>query len=267
MSRHSSRNIRINCLETDAFGLYSVVANPRSVTPYDVQAAGKNIGLQFDGKKPAKDVVSLVNYVLTGYFELAHRTGLYNRQKELWESIARLTSCRPEVVRQGIFVPIRLPVVDIVFYNSQNNPIVIVRLVKPQKRKDFDKRAARYLTSFIQKIGKLQNRKGTLTGAMFCVPSPVPETVIKKIQNKVGANDPTNRFDSRLPAPANISFDVLEMSYGNVGVESGQYAAAETANASRDDSESSKLATEPRLIYPEEELFQVRLVHPDMSKK
>jgi hypothetical protein len=262
MSRHSLRNIRIKCLETDAFGLYSVVANPRSVTPYDVKAAGQNVGLEYDGKKPARDVVSLVNYVLCGYFELAHRTGLYNRQKELWESIARLTTCKVEIVRQGLLVPIRLPVLDVVFYNNQNNPLVIVRLVKPQKRKDFDRRATRYLSSFLAKVNKLQNRKQTLTGAMLCLPSPAPLAVIQKVQAKVGANDPVNRFDSRLPMPANISFNVLEMNYGQ---STGSDDSDPTADAA--DAGETVLQQTPRLIYPESELYQITLVHPELSKK
>lgn len=267
MSRLSSRHIQIKCLETDAFGLFSVVANPRSVTPYDVKRAGENIGLEFTGKKPARDVVSLVNYVLSGYFEMAHRTGLYNRQKELWESISRLTSCKVEVVRQGLLVPIRIPVFDIVFYNNQNNPLVIARLVKPQKRKDFDKRATRYLTSFITKVNKLQSRKQTLTGAIICVPSPAPAAVIQKIQQKVGANDPVNRFDSRLPQ-SGVSLNLAAMDYGGVGVESGQYAPlGDLRNNTSSDESDPISAKNLRLIYPEEDLFPVTLVHPELTKK
>ncbi|MBX3074317.1 hypothetical protein KF728_28220 [Candidatus Obscuribacterales bacterium] len=268
MSRLSSRHIQIKCLESDAFGLFSVVANPRSVTPYDVKRAGENVGLEFDGKKPARDVVSLVNYVLSGYFEMAHRTGLYNRQRELWESISRLTSCKVEVVRQGFLVPIRIPVFDIVFYNSQNSPLVIARLVKPQKRKDFDKRASRYLSSFITKVNKLQTKKGTLTGAIICVPSPAPAAVIQKIQQKVGANDPVNRFDSRLPQ-SGISLNLAAMDYGGVGVESGQYAplGSNSSLSERNGDSEDSASTNLRLIYPEADLFPVTLVHPELSKK
>jgi hypothetical protein len=269
MSRLSSRHIQIKCLETDAFGLFSVVANPRSVTPYDVKRASENIGLEFSGKKPARDVVSLVNYVLSGYFEMAHRTGLYNRQKELWESISRLTSCKVEVVRQGFLVPIRIPVFDIVFFNTQNHPIVIARLVKPQKRKDFDKRAMRYLSSFITRVNKLQARHGTLTGSIFCVPSPAPDAVIHKIQQKVGANDPVNRFDSRLPQTG-VTLNLAAMDYGGLGVESGQFAPVSSVSSVSDVStpdSGGAASANFRLIYPDEELFSVTLVHPELSKK
>lgn len=253
----SLRKLRIKSLENDAFGLYSVVANPRDVSPHDVKAATQNIGLEFEGKKPARDIVSLVNYVLAGYFEYAHRTGLYNRQKELWESVARATSCKVEIVREGVLVPIKLPVLDLFFYNSQNVPIIVARLVKPQKRKDFDRRCERYLSSFIQKVTKLQTRKGTLTGAMICFPNPVGSNVIAKVQSKVGANDPANRFDSRLP-PTGIYFDVVAMDFGDTQPDA---LASETNDATT--SEGSSL----RLLYPEENLFTVSMVHPNLSAK
>lgn len=255
----SLRKLRIKCLENDAFGLYSVVANPRDVSPQDVKTATQNTALEFEGKKPARDIVSLVNYVLSGYFEYAHRTGLYNRQRELWESIARTTSCKVEIVRQGVLIPIKLPVLDLYFYNSQNVPLILVRLVKPQRRKDFDKRCERYLSSFIQKVTKFQTRKGTLTGAMICFPDPVGANVIAKVQNKLGANDPANRFDSRLP-PTNIPFDVVAMDFGDAQADS---LAAETNGADATTSESQNF----RLLYPEEKLFPVSMVHPNLAAK
>ncbi|MDZ4833031.1 MAG: hypothetical protein SGJ27_04450 [Candidatus Melainabacteria bacterium] len=158
-----------------------------------------------------------------------------------------------------------MPVLDLYFYNSQNVPIIVVRLVKPQKRKDFDKRCERYLSSFIQKVTKVQSRKGTLTGAMICFPDPVGANVIARVQNKVGANDPANRFDSRLPAPTNIPFDVIAMDYKGSpgGDEISPPLAAETNGADATNSESGAL----RLLYPEETLFSVSMVHPNLSAK
>ncbi len=249
MNRQSLRKLHIKCVSEEAFGLYSVVANPRSVTPYDVKAASQNIALAYEGKKPGVDIIALVNFVLSGYFVQAHGSGLYNRQRELWDAIARVETCQMRIVKQGVFVPVKLPVVDIDFLNGHNQPLIVARLVKPQNRRDFDKRAIRYLQSFIARINKLQNKKGSLTGAFICIPQPVSPSLLTKVQTKVGTSEPANRFDSRLPLPANIPFNVLEMNY-NSGEDTDTTEG--TTNASR-------------LIYPESDLHSVTMVHPDLS--
>ncbi|MBX9668032.1 MAG: hypothetical protein K2X93_10455 [Candidatus Obscuribacterales bacterium] len=249
MNRQSLRKLHIKCVSDEAFGLYSVVANPRSVTPYDVKAASQNIALEYEGKKPSVDIVSLVNFVLAGFFAQAHRSGLYNRQRELWDAIARVSTCQMRIVKQGVFVPIKLPVVDIDFLNSHNEPIILARLVKPQNRRDLDKRSIRYLQSFFTRINRKQNKKGSLTGAFICIPQPVSLALLTKVQSKVGASDPANRFDSRLPLPANIPFNVLEMDY----------------SLGDDTDTTEETTTVSRLIYPESELFSIKMVHPDLT--
>jgi hypothetical protein len=260
MSNQSLRVLSIKTISADAYGLRSVVDNPRNATPQDVLAACQNTAVLFQGKKPARDVVSLVNYVINGYFQYAHKTGLYNRQKEMWDAIARIDHCKVDIVRQGVLLPIKLPVLDVTFYNTQKVPIILTRLVKPQKRRDFDKRCERYLSSFIQKVGKMHSRNGTLTGAMIFMPSPVGANVIAKVQNKVGANDPANRFDSRLPQPVDIPFDVIAMDYDEtIGGETG--AENPTTVSPGDGTESL------RLIYPEDKLYVATMVHPNLSAK
>lgn len=249
------RKLVIKNLNPDAFSLYSVVSNPRDVTPYDLQAACNNVLIEPDGDKlPAPDVMSLVHYLLTDYFQLAHRTGLYNRQKDLWESIARISQIEVALLKTGMFNMQSLPVYEIDCYTSNQQPAILARLIKPQKRSDFDRRCLNYLGSFVKRITKLHSSKATLKGCFICFPEPISQTVLSKAQEIAGGDDPVNRFEARLAEPVNIPLDVLAMDYSSLQNLSLQ----EGANESEDN------GTE----LPERRtLYSVRLAHPQIKDR
>ncbi len=252
MSRSNKRNLQIKCLDNEAFNLHSVVCDPRSARPYDVKAACSNITISTEGKKPPLDVMSLAAYVLSGYFEYAHKSGLYNRQKDLWESLARLTSCNIEVVRSDGLVPIKLPAVDLHFLSHQGDLLLMARLVKPHKRLQSDRRSLSFLKSFISRLSKTKVKKRTLSGAFICYPEPIAKSVIQKMEAIAGKNDPVAKFESRLPMPAEITLNVLEMSY---------------QSEPEIDPPSNGGAGDNRLIYPESQLLPIKLAYPPIREK
>lgn len=246
------RKLVIKNRNPDAFSLYSVVSNPRDVTPFDLEAACNNVSIESDGDKPpAPDVISLVNYLLTDYFQLAHRTGLYNRQKELWESIARINKIEVGLLKTGMLNMQSLPVYEIDCYASGQQPAILARLVKPQKRSDFDRRCLDYLNSFVKRITKIQSSKGTLKGCFICFPEPISPVVLSKAQDIAGGNDPVNKFEARLAEPVNIPLNVLAMDY--------KPAADNVSTSSADESVVDRL--ERKTIY------SVRLAHPQLKDR
>lgn len=251
------RKLVIKNLNPDAFSLYSVVSNPRDVTPYDLQAACNNVSIESDGDKlPAPDVMSLVHYLLTDYFQLAHRTGLYNRQKDLWESIARINQIEIGLLKTGMLNMQSLPVYEIDCYTSNQQPAILARLVKPQKRSDFDRRCLNYLASFVKRITKLHSAKGTLKGCFICFPEPISQTVLSKAQEIAGGDDPVNKFEARLAEPVNIPLDVLVMDY-NLQNSSSEQALDE----SNEDENGEVPEPAKRTLYP------VRLAHPQLKDR
>lgn len=266
------RKLLIKCLDSEAYSLHSVVSDPRAVKPYDVQAACNNIILSTEGKKPSLDVASLVSFIFGGYFQLAHRTGLYNRQRKLWDSLARITAAKVQVARQGVIVPVKLPVIDLEFYNGQNDLLIMARLVKAQRRKDFEKRAHGYFKTFVKKVTNTQAKKQTLQGAFICFPSPAPVAVIHTMGKLIGSNDPVSRYESRLPLPADISLNILEMTYpgsgGTVGDSRSQVQDEEENGAGLTESNNEEpLSTQLRMFYPEDRLYNVDLAFPKFPDK
>ena len=258
MAASGNRKLVIKCRETDAYNLSTVVGDPRAARPLDVKAACNNLAIECDGKRPPRDVMSLIGFVITGYFDFAHRTGLYNRQKELWDSIARISFAKIEVVKAGLIIPVKMPVFDIEFSNAQNETIILARLVKRQKRKDFDGRCLRYLKSFVAKVNKRKAKQASLTGAFFCVPSPVPQIVLERMFAMTGGkDDPINRYESRLP-PYGAIMNIVDMVYPD-GMVSGSF-----------DREGEPLPAgsgDYAWLYPEAELLEASLVHPQLKGK
>ncbi len=244
------RQISITTREPEAFNLASVVADPRSLKTLDVESACDNLVIQCTAKNLPRDVTSLVKFIFTGYFPLAHRTGLYNRQRNLWESLSRVASARVEVVRAGILLKVvRLPVYDIHFYSHSGQPLFMARLVKRQNRQDFDRRCSGYLNSFVKKVSKTKASSASLCGAFFCVPDPVDQSVVKKFGSITGANDPASKFDSRLPPPVDIPFNMLAMDYDRSLGDSGIMRVDKGKSDESEPAERGYLAL--RLVLPE----------------
>ena len=244
------RQISISTREPEAFNLATVVADPRALKTTDVQSACDNLVIQCTAKNLPRDVTSLVKFIFTGYFPLAHRTGLYNRQINLWESLSRVVSAKVEVVRTGILLKVvRLPVYDIHFYNHSGQLVFIARLVKRHNRQDFDRRCVNYLTTFVKKVNKAKASSSSLCGAFFCVPDPVDASVLKKFGSITGANDPGAKFESRLPPPADIPLNMLGMDYDRSLGDSGIMRVDNAKQNEKEPLERGYLAV--RLVLPE----------------
>src|SRR5690606_19423482 len=154
-------------------------------------------------------VLSLVSFIFNGYFPQAYRSGLYNQQKSLWESIASIASARVDVVRGGILIKlVKQPAYDIELYSQNGELLVLARLIKRQRRQDFEGRSIGYLNSFVKKLNKVKVASPSLRGSFICVPAPAPQGLIDKAAAITGASDPVRRFESRLPSPTDIPLNL-----------------------------------------------------------
>lgn len=220
--------------------LNSVVMQPRVSTPIDLQAATSNIKVECDGDCP-RMLQTVVRYVFTEFFTLAHRTGLYNRQKLLWESIARVNDVAVHRLQQGIFSKSNLPYFDLHFQDSKGRPLLLACVAEPEAAMGADGDGERKLKDSVkalqQRAEKLRSKSGTLSGVFLVYPKPFPENVLKIIEDLTGASDPVGKFESILPEPLLIPIDLLEVDLDQL-------------------SEDGDQSTE-----------SVRLVHPDLVVK
>lgn len=213
---------------------------PRASTPIDLQAATSNIKVESDSDCP-RMLQAVVRYVFTEFFSLAHRTGLYNRQKLLWESIARVNDVAVHRLQQGFFTKTNLPFFDLHFQDSKGRAVLLACVAEPDalvgSDVDVERRLKDSVKALQQRAEKLRGKSGTLSGVFLVFPKPFPENVLKIVEDLTGASDPVGRFESILPEPLLMPIDLLEVDLDQLEHES----------------ESSTDA--------------VRLVHPDLVVK
>lgn len=194
--------------------LKEIVASPRVSSPFDLQAAIGNIVVEPDGDCP--DIVTaVVRYIFTDFFLLAHRTGLYNRQKLLWEAISRVNDVAAFRVKQGFFAKTDLPYFDLHFRDAKGRVILLASVAEPDavlgSDNDVERKVKDQLKALQQRAEKVRSKGGALAGVFLVYPKPFPENVLKIVEDLTGASDPVGRFESILPEPLLVPLDLLEI--------------------------------------------------------
>ncbi len=228
MPNSATYKLSIKTANQSNYTLNSVVGQPRVCTPIDLAAATSNIEVGSDGTVVPALLETVVRYVITDFFSLAHRTGLYNRQKLLWESIARVNDVAAFRLQQGLFQKVDLPYFDLHFQDSKGRPLILACIAEPEavlgSDNDVERKLKDQVKSLQQRAEKLRSSKGTLTGLFLVYPKPFPENVLKIVEELTGASDPVGRFESILPEPLLVPIDLLEVDLVQMGKDSGSTA-------------------------------------------
>ncbi len=215
MPNSATYKLSIKTANPSNYTLNSVVGQPRVCTPIDLAAATSNIEVVSDSTAVPTLLETVVRYVITDFFSLAHRTGLYNRQKLLWESIARVNDVAAFRLQQGLFLKVDLPYFDLHFQDSKGRPLILACVAEPEavlgSDNDVERKLKDQVKSLQQRAEKLRSSKGTLTGLFLVYPKPFPENVLKIVEELTGASDPVGRFESILPEPLLVPIDLLEV--------------------------------------------------------
>ncbi|MBZ0186354.1 MAG: hypothetical protein K8F91_08915, partial [Candidatus Obscuribacterales bacterium] len=179
----------ISSLEPDAFSLHSVVAGPRSASPTDLKNASANVKIESLDDYLPSHCASFLDYLFKTFFPLAHRTGLYNRQEKLWESIARVDHGQVEAVSSGwLFNVKKEPACDLILFDRSDRPLILARLIDPEFFAILDEKVAgNFLTSFLKRVTHLKTTRGSLTGSFFCLSEPLKDLILKRIEQLVEA--------------------------------------------------------------------------------
>jgi hypothetical protein len=217
MPKTTTYKLSIKSANEIGFTLQSVVAEPRQCNPLDLQAACANLSLVAEGEEPPKLATQLVQFLLTDFFALAHRTGLYNRQKKLWEALSRLIEVKISRLNYGIFGKTDLPILEFLFTDGLGKVLVLARLFEPSQTDAFnlenEKDCKNLLQSAVQRSEKLRSENPAFAGLFLCWPSPIATSVVKTVEQLTGASDPIARYESLLPGPFGVCIDLLEFSH------------------------------------------------------
>lgn len=219
---------------SEAFTLDSIVRSPRTFKPKDVLSACQNNELELKLGDPPAAVVSLATYMMTDFFAMAHATGLYNRQRSMWESLSKVNSIHVNQLSVGLLKKEPIPVFDFSFQDYKGKPLIAVLLVAslPEKQS-----ALALLKGFISRY----QGKSSLTGALACYPTRFPDEIRQYLLRQTDTADQIGKYESILPA-LRVPFDLLEMNEANL------------LQLSQESAEGAELRT----------VFQ--LVHPDLKK-
>ena len=216
MAKENIIRFKISVTNPELYNLRQAALNPRSLSPLDLTSATQNVTIEFeDPDLVSPESLSFVNFLFLDFFVSAHRSGLYNRQSNLWEAITCICKGEIEPLKKGWFFSSTIcPVDEITFFDLNDKPLVLARLIRELPEQDSLKEINGYLNSLVNKVNKTRINHDYLQGVFLGAPGPVPEEFIETVKKLVGANDPVALYDSKLPQPAGIPLNVLEIDSG-----------------------------------------------------
>jgi hypothetical protein len=206
MTKQIDYQIAIKTAYNSNFTITNVLSAPRQCRPVDVKAALAGIELFPLTAKIPDYLSAVVSFIIVDFFALAHSTGLYNRQKMLWESSGRVVQVDIYRPRTGIFRKKSAPCNDLHFIDSQGNILIFCSmadmLVTDKDRKTFVKGA-------LTRAENIHKKQGFLHGIFLALDSPMPEVVSSMVAKMTNAADPVGRYESMLPEPINAPLNLL----------------------------------------------------------
>ncbi len=207
MTKQIDFRIAIKTAYNSSFTITTVLSAPRQCRPVDVKAALAGIELVYLTANTPEDLAAVVSFIIVDFFALAHSTGLYNRQKMLWESIGRVVQVDMVRPRRGIFFKrSNAPWTDLFFMDANGNILVFVSLADPLPTTNDKKH---FIRGAIARAEEIHKRQGFLHGIFLVLDNPVPESVATMVAKMTNASDPVGRYESLLPAPLNTSLNIL----------------------------------------------------------
>lgn len=220
----------------EAFTLDTIVRSPRTFKPKDVADACNNNELLLKEGSPPEEVTDLATYIMTDFFAMSHGTGLYNRQRQLWESLSQVNTISVKQLSVGLMKKKPIPVFDLAFLDYKQKPLVYVSLVTaiPEKQT-----AVTVLKQAVSRAGG----KSSLNGFLCCFRGPFPFDALDFVQKATDTQDPIGRYESIMPG-LKVPIDLLEMSFESFSVEPVE--------------EGAEAQQQSRTVF--------QLVHPDLQK-
>jgi hypothetical protein len=203
MPKNPNFTFEVRIRISEAFTLDSIVRSPRTFKPKDVQSACQNNDIVAKSSDSPASVVAFATYVMTDFFALMHATGLYNRQRQLWESLSKVTQIQVSQRMTGIFRRRRLPIYDFAFRDYKAKTLVVGCLIDGLVEKN------KPLDIVKQFIGRARGQSGAV-GILACLMGPVPKDVVSYVRELTKTENPVSYYEAVLPGTM-AALDLVEM--------------------------------------------------------
>jgi hypothetical protein len=203
MPRKPNFTLDVKIVNQEAFTHDLVIRQPRIFKPQDVLIASSNISITANSGNLPQAIFNLAKYIISDYFYFAHRTGLYNRQRMLWESLAKISSIEIFQVEEGLFKKKAVPIFDLLFCDYKKKALIMATLVE----KDIEAINGQNLLSCIMNFLIRVRNQGKVNGLFAAFPHPFPSDVYNYVLKATNGADPVAHFEAFLPnigAPLNL---------------------------------------------------------------
>jgi hypothetical protein len=211
MPQQTNYRILVRTAEAGAFSLTKVLNAPRLSTPVDLKAACASFEFVPQSEDVPNELTAFGSFVLTDFFALAHRTGLYNRQRNLWDSVGRINEILCTRPQTGLFIKVNQPFVDLNWVDNRGNTLIFGSLLDKDLSTSSSNNISRFVNKAIERAGRVQKRQGYLFGVFLALQEDIPVSVQAMIDRLTQAEDMVARYESRLPPPLSVPLNVLRL--------------------------------------------------------
>ncbi len=201
-----SYTIHILTTNTEALTAEKIAEQPRVYKPQDVVVACENIYFKAGSEQLPELFIPVVSFLVRDFFILAHRSGLYNRQHDLWRALAFAAEAQAEQLKEGIVRKRAMPAYDIRLLDYRRRVAVLARICEAGYSRD-----SKVWLKLLKQLTGEAVKEHFLAGVFLFCESPFPETLITEVRRLTRATDPVARWESRLPAPVSVSLNLVEM--------------------------------------------------------
>ncbi len=200
--------LNIELKDVDKQTLGQIVARPRLVSPQDIDEAVFNTEFEFIDCDNV--IENFIKWIMIDFFKLAHQTGLYNRQLELWKSISHIKSGELKQLSQGFFKKSYLPFYDIFLNDSNNNCLILFTYIAQFNPLDFNNNIYKQIvSSFLNRVQHIKDKNNSLKGCFCLFPNDIDNLLTDIFINIIKKNDPLLDYEARLPQPIDVPLNIV----------------------------------------------------------
>lgn len=191
-----------------------VTQNPRSFNTTQIRNAIENISfIDIEEGILPELLLSTSNYLLKDFFLYMHQTGLYNRQLNLWRTLAGITKISFSRLQKGVLKKKVLDAYMIDFFidpeTSCINAVVDENYTDSQAKYSF-KDFRVYLSKAL-----LRSNLNRLKGVFYFFCGIPDETFLPNLKLITKSFDPISKYESRLPQNYDLRLNVINFRRDN----------------------------------------------------
>ena len=180
-----------------------ITQNPRVFNTVQIKNAIENISLVDIEERILPDIlVKSIDFILKDFFLQMHQTGLYNRQFNLWSTLANISQVLIFKLQKGIFKKKDLSAYLIDFSIEARTPCIsaIINESDENKYKDFKL----YLSKTISY--RSSNR---LKGIFYFIKSNIDDDFIRRIIALTNSVDSISKYESRIQDTKDVRLNLI----------------------------------------------------------